>query len=99
MPRITRDPTTDECPSYDDEDHARVRDLIIAGHQGLIAMTHEGEAEQLKVVWQRVQDRKVTQWNEQVLQDQTAREEEERIEQERETQQRQEREKEDEEAK
>ncbi len=87
------------CTTYDDEDHAVVRVMIIAGHPGQIPLTHEGAVEQLKGAWQRVQDRKITMWNEQELQDQAIREEEERIEEEGEAQRRQEREKEDEDAK
>jgi hypothetical protein len=99
MPRITRNPTTDECPSYNDEDHAAVREMIIAGHPGQIPLTHDGAVEQLKVAWQRVQDRKIARWDEQELQDQAICKEEERIGEEHEAQMRQEREKEEEDAK
>ena len=96
MPCITRDPTKDVCPSYGGEDYAAIRDMIIAGHQGQAALTQDEAIEKLATAWQTEQDKKVTQWNEQVLQDQTAREDEERIEQELEAQKRQEREKEEE---
>src|SRR6266545_607389 len=98
MPRIIHDPTKDECPSYDDEDFEAVRELIIAGHQGQIALTNDGAVEKLKTAWQKAQEKKVASWNEQVLQDQTAREDEERIEKELEAQRLQEKEKEDEDA-
>src|SRR5260221_1886998 len=96
MPRITRDPTSDECPSYDGEDYDAVRQMIIAGHQGPggVALTNEEAVERLKAAWQGAQDKKVGLWNDQVLQDQTAREEEERIEQELEAQRYQDRERE-----
>jgi len=94
MPRITRDPTTDECPAYEDEDYATVREMIIAGHQGPGPLSNVEAVEKLKVAWQNAQDRKVALWNEQLFQDQTAREEEERTQQELETQRRQEQEKE-----
>jgi hypothetical protein len=99
MPRITHNPTQDECPTYDDEDFAAVRDLIIAGHQGPEALTQEDAIGKLRTAWQAAQDKKLTAWNEQLLQDQTAREEEEKIEQEAELQRRQEREKEEEDTK
>jgi len=99
MPRITRHPTKDECPSYDDEDHAAFRKMVIAGHHGQVPLTQEEAVEKLKTAWQKAQDKKVMQWNEQALLDQTAREEEERIEQELEAQRCQERAKEDEAAK
>ena len=99
IPRITRDPTKDVCPLYDDEDYAAVREMIIAGHQGPNPLSNAEAVEKLKSSWQTGQDRRVAQWNEQVLQDQTAREEEERIEQELEAQRRQEREKEENDAK
>ena len=98
MPRITRDPTNNECPSYDDEDHAAVRQIIIAGHQGEIALTNEEAAKRLKATWQTAQDKKIGLWNDQVLVDQTAHEEEERVEQELEAQKYQEQEREENEA-
>jgi hypothetical protein len=99
MPRISRDPNTDECPSYDDEDYAAVREMIIAGHQGPDVLTQEEAVGKLVAAWQTAKDKKVELWNQQLLQDQTAREEEERIELEMETQRQREQEKEEEDAK
>ncbi len=99
MPRIIHDPNTDECPAYGDVEFEAVREMIIAGHRGQIALTNEEAVEKLKTAWQRAQERKVDLWNEQVLQDQTAREEEERAEQELAIQRRQEKAKEEEDAK
>jgi hypothetical protein len=98
MPRITRDPTKDECPVYEDEDYMTVREMIIAGHQGPDPLSNEEAVGKLKEAWQNAQDRKVALWNEQTRRDQTAREEEERVQQELETQRRQEREKEEDDA-
>ena len=84
MPRITHDPTEEECPPYDDEDHADFREAIIAGHPGPGAITHEGAAEILRTAWQKSQDKKVARWNEQLQQDQAAREEEESLKREQE---------------
>jgi hypothetical protein len=99
MPRIIRDPTNDECPAYENEEFAVVRQMIIAGHQGEIALTNDESVERLKAAWQTAQDKKVNLWNEQMLGDLAAREEEERIEQELEAQRQQEREKEEEDTK
>jgi hypothetical protein len=68
----------------------QVREMIIAGHQDPNPLSNAEAVKKLKSSWQTGQDRRVAQWNEQVLQDQTEREEEERIEQELEAQRRQE---------
>jgi hypothetical protein len=73
MPRITRDPTKDKCPIYEDEDYMTVREMIIAGHQGPGHLSNEEAVGKLKEAWQNAQDRKVALWNEQT------REEEERV--------------------
>ena len=93
-PRITHDPTKDECPNYEGEDFANVRDLIIAGHQGGDPLTHEAAANYLKEAWQRNQDKKVADWNTQLQADQVAADEEEAQAQQAELQQRKDREKE-----
>ena len=82
MPRIIHDPNTDKCPTYGDMEFEAIREMIIAGHRGQIALTDEEAVEELKAAWQRAQERKVDLWNEQALQDQAAWEEEDRAEQE-----------------
>ena len=98
MPCIIHDPNTDECPAYNDVEFEVVREMIIAGHRGQIALTNEEAVEKLKTAWQRAQERKVALWNEQVLQDQMDCKEEERAEQELAAQRRQEKAKEEEDA-
>jgi hypothetical protein len=98
MSHIIHDPNTDECPAYGGVEFEAIREMIIAGHRGQITLTNEEAVEKLKTAWQRAQERKVDLWNEQVLQDQTAREEEERAEQELAIQRRQEKAKEEEDA-
>src|SRR5258707_2945646 len=67
MPRITRDPTKDECLSYDDDNHAAFREMAIAAHQDQVPLTQEEAVTNLKATWQTAHDSKVTQWNEQVI--------------------------------
>jgi hypothetical protein len=94
MPRIIHDPNEAECPTFDDEAYANFRDMLIAGHQGPGVFTHEEAAGMLRTSWQKTQDKKVALWNEQLQQDQVAREEEERVEKEQERLKHQEQEKE-----
>ena len=77
MPRLTVDPTKDICPSYDDEDHEFVRVAIIARHVS-DPITAEEAITQLQDAWKRSNDKKVAQWNEQLMEDQQAQEEEAR---------------------
>jgi hypothetical protein len=68
MPLLTVDPTKNVCPSYDDEDHEFVRAAIIASHVG-DPLTVQQAIVKLQDAWKKVNDRKITQWNEQVAAD------------------------------
>jgi len=58
MPHLIHDPNTVECPAYGDEEFEAVREMIIARHQGQIALTNEEAVEKLKTAWQGPKQRK-----------------------------------------
>jgi hypothetical protein len=69
MPLLTVDPTKNVCPSYDGEDHEFVRVAIIASHVG-DPLTIEAAIAKLQDAWKRANDKRVTQWNEQLEEEQ-----------------------------
>ena len=75
MPCLTVDPTKDICPSYDDEDHEFVRVAIITRYVS-DPITAKEAITQLQDAWKRSNNKKVAQWNEQLMEDQQAQEEE-----------------------
>jgi hypothetical protein len=77
MPILTVDPTSNVCPSYDDEDHEFVRVAIIASHEG-DPLTVEEAIAKLQNAWKKANDKKVTQWNEQMAEEQQRQEDEAR---------------------
>ena len=77
MPRITEDPTNAVCPNYEEDEWAFIRQSLISAHIGDVPLTNEGAAERLKEAWKLSNERKINEWNEQVLNDQRAAEQEE----------------------
>src|ERR1700719_2591887 len=77
MPLLTVDPTKNVCPSYDEEDHEFVRAAIIASHVG-DPLTVEEAIAKLQDAWKKANDKKVTQWNEQMAEEQQRQENEAR---------------------
>jgi septin family protein len=69
MPLLTVDPTKNVCPSYDGEDHEFVRVAIIASHVG-DPLTIKAAIAKLQDAWKRANDKRVTQWNEQLEEEQ-----------------------------
>ncbi|KAF8952989.1 hypothetical protein BDZ97DRAFT_1680327 [Flammula alnicola] len=75
MPRLTVDPTTEICPAYEADDWATERQGLIAAHAGPVPLTDEAAVAQLRAIWQVLQTRKVTRWNQQLAEDQQAEDE------------------------
>ena len=60
MPHITRNPTKDKCPPYDDEDHAAFREMAIAGHQAKFHSQKKRGRRKAEDRLTNAQDKKVT---------------------------------------
>ena len=79
MQRIADDPNRAVCPSFDAPEWEFLRQSVVNAHQGDQPLTLADAAQQMKDAWSQENQRKITAWNDQVLQDQAAQEELDRV--------------------
>ena len=79
MQHIADDPNQEVCPSFDAPEWEFLRQSVVNAHQGDQPLTLADAAQQMKDTWSQENQRKITAWNDQVLQDQVAQEELDRV--------------------
>ena len=79
MPRIVDDPNRAICPSFEDPEWEFLRQSAVNAHQGDQPLTLAEAAQQMKDAWSRENQRKITAWDDQALQDRVEQDEIDRV--------------------
>ncbi|KAH9011412.1 hypothetical protein EDB83DRAFT_2192879, partial [Lactarius deliciosus] len=82
MPRINADPNQAVCPSFESDGWEFLRQSMIDAHQGLLPLTGNEAAQQMKEAWARENANKIIAWNAQLEQDKALQAEQDRLDQE-----------------